>query len=317
MKIAVIFTGGTIGSTIKGGYANVDEEAKFALLQPFLSDPEVEFVPFSPYFVLSENLSAHHINLLQNQIEACLEKDFDGIVVTHGTDTLQYAAVAAELAFSTAPIPIVFVSASFPLEDPKTNGFVGFKAALELIKTKKAAGVFVSFRNRGENFTMLHIPSRLLQYREGDPDLFSLDSSPFASYENSLLIHRKLPPAKRALGMVRYVSDSGILCVESRPGNGFFYPLDGVRTILFSPYHSGTLPTENPEFVSFCLRAKKENIPMFVTGSTSAVPYASTALYEKLGILPLAEPFISSYMKIWAAISCGERPDAFIKENAE
>jgi L-asparaginase len=297
MKIAVIFTGGTIGSTVKDGVANVDENAKYSLLCPFSTDPDIEFLISSPYSVLSENLSASEINLLQEEIEIFLEKGCDGIIVTHGTDTLQYAAVAAELSFCDAPIPIVFVSANFPLENPKTNGFSNFKAALEWIKAKKAGGVFVSFCNEGEKSTKIHIPTSLLRYREGDSNLFSLPSS----------------APKKKIGKVEYLPDSGILCIEARPGDGFFYSLEGVKAILFSPYHSSTLPTSRAAFCDFCHRAKKEGIALFVASFFNEVLYESTIPYAELGICPLPEPYISAYMKIWAAHSLGKPAGEFFQ----
>ncbi len=318
MKILVIFTGGTIGSRVKEGWADVDPSMGFSLLKPFQSDPEIEFSSSTPFFVLSENLSANQINLLQNEIEENLEKGFDGIIVTHGTDTLQYSASAMEFAFSDAKIPIVFVSANFPLEDPKTNGFDNFKAALELIKTKKASGVFVSYRNQNEKRVKLYFPSRILQYRELDSDLFGIDPEPFAVFEDGIEFCKSSFSPEAPIGKVEYVFDPKILSIESHPANGYSDSLSGIKAILLKPYHSGTLPTASPAFCDFCLKAKEKKIPVFACNISYEVSYKSTELYEKLGIRPIPKiTYVSIYMKIWAAISCGERPDAFIKENAE
>lgn len=306
MKVAVIFTGGTIGSAVKNGVADVNPSAKQRLLRPFLSDPELEFFSFFPYSILSENLSAFELNLLQKEIQSCLEKEFDGILVTHGTDTLHYAAAAADLAFGDAPVPIVFVSADLPLENPRSNGFANLKAALEWIKAKKAGGVFVSFRNAGEKITNLHLPSRLLQYQEGKGDLSVIDRVPFATYEKECSVLLASPREQKSIGVVEYCPDSGILCISSRPGDDFCYSLDGVKAVLFSPYHSGTLPTANPAFRAFCLKAKKAGIPAFLAPFSPEVVYQSTAPYQELGIKPLRSPFSYTYMKIWAAVSSGE-----------
>ena len=109
MKILVIFTGGTIGTSIKNGWADIDNNAKYVLLDSYNNKHKIEFVTASPYSTLSENLSAKHLNLLQKEIGDNLTKDFDGIIVTHGTDTLQYTATAIEYAFNGCEIPIVFV----------------------------------------------------------------------------------------------------------------------------------------------------------------------------------------------------------------
>ena len=99
MKILVIFTGGTIGTSIKNGWADIDANTKYMLLNGYNNKDNIEFVTASPYSTLSENLSAKHLNLLQKEIADNIIKDFDGIIVTHGTDTLQYSATAIEYAY--------------------------------------------------------------------------------------------------------------------------------------------------------------------------------------------------------------------------
>jgi len=56
MKILVIFTGGTIGTSIKNGWADIDNNAKYVLLDSYNNKHKIEFVTASPYSTLSENL---------------------------------------------------------------------------------------------------------------------------------------------------------------------------------------------------------------------------------------------------------------------
>ena len=91
MRIAVIFTGGTIGSCIKDDFIGIDNKMQYVLLKNHEHDNEITFETYSPYSILSENLSANEINLLQEEISKRLSEGFDGIIVTHGTDTLQYS----------------------------------------------------------------------------------------------------------------------------------------------------------------------------------------------------------------------------------
>ena len=315
MKILVIFTGGTIGSSVKEGWADVDHSMRYTLLKPFQNNSEIEFVTSAPFSVLSENLSATELNLLQNEIECGLAGDFDGIIVTHGTDTLQYTAVAAELAFAGADIPVVFVSADYPLEDPKTNGYANFEAAVELIRSKKAKGFLVSYKNTNKNNTDIHIASRLLHHCELDADLHSIDGAPFASYyDGKITVNSVERCSVNPLGKVNYVSEPGILYIESYPGNSYSYSLDGVNAVLLKPYHSGTLNTANRAFCDFCKRLKEKEIPVLIAGNSTGVSYKSTELYRELGVVPVPYgTYISIYMKIWAAISLGESVTEFFK----
>ena len=313
MKILVIFTGGTIGSSIKKGWADIDNDTQYLLLSKY-NDNDVEFVTSSPFSVLSENLSAKHLNLLQKEIKDNLAKDFDGIIVTHGTDTLQYSATAIEYAFNGCELPIVFVSADYPLEDENTNGFVNFEAAVEFIKSKFAKGVFASYKNNNEDNVNIHIASRILQHGEYDSNLYSIDNVPFATYSDKIVLNNIQLHNTDNIGVVDYIENPCILSVESYPGNNYAYCLDNVNAVILKPYHSGTLDTANSCLKGFCNRAKEKNIPVFLTGIYDGVSYKSTEIYSELGvkIVPFST-YISAYMKIWAGISLSKNIEDFIK----
>lgn len=317
MKILVIFTGGTIGTSIKNGYAGIDSSTKYVLLNNYeYNKDELEFATSSPYSVLSENMSAVQLNLLQAEIAKNLTKDFDGIIVTHGTDTLQYTASAIEYAFNGCSLPIVFVSADYPLEDAKSNGHANFKAAVEFIKSKVQNGVFVSYKNNDQNVTNIHIASRILQHREYDANIYSIDGTPFAVYDGKISVNKaKLFPHPNNIGIVNYIDNPCILSVESSPGNNYSYCLDNVNAVILKPYHSGTLDTTNNRFQDFCKYALKKNVPVFVTNTNPAVCYESTRIYNELGIKTLPfSTYISAYMKIWVAVSLKHNVEDFMKK---
>ena len=303
MKILVIFTGGTIGTTIKNGWANVDDAAKYTLLDNYKNKNHIEFVTSPPYSILSENLSAKELNLLQKEINDNLSKDFDGIIITHGTDTLQYSAAAVEYAFDDCGLPIILVSADYPLHNPKSNGYANFEGAVEFIKSKSAKGVFVSYKNDNECVTNIHIASHILQHSEQNANIYSIDK-PFAVYDGKITLNNVDISCKSSLGIVNYVEKPHILVVESNPANDYSYCLDNVNAIILKPYHSGTLNTSNNYFKDFCNRAKEKSIPVFVMGTSVETDYESKQKYDELNIkvLPLGT-YISAYMKIWAGIS--------------
>jgi len=183
MKVLVIFTGGTIGSTLKNGYIGTDDGAKFALLEPFCAEKDTQFETTCPYTILSENLCAKELNILQSSVGEGLKKDCDGIIVTHGTDTLQYSAAALSLAFGDCKKPVILVSSAYPLDDERANGYENFRAALEFIRRKISGGVFVSYKNEDDAKTAIHGGSKLLLHAEGQADLESIDKSPFALFD--------------------------------------------------------------------------------------------------------------------------------------
>ena len=61
-------------------------------------------------------------------------------------------------------------------------------------------------------------------------------------------------------------------------------PLDDIDAVLFEGYHSGTLPTDDADFIAFCMQAREKNIPLYLTGAREGFDYASKQAFDKLGI---------------------------------
>ncbi len=316
MKISIIFTGGTIGSCVKGDFIGVDDKMKYVLLKNYENDNEIIFETSSPYSILSENLSANELNILQMEIKEKLAENYDGIIVTHGSDTLQCSSTAIEYAFGDCSIPIIFVSADYPLEDERSNGYPNFQCAVEFIKNKIGKGVFVSYKNDNENITNIHIPSRILGHNELNANVYSIDKIPFAQYNGQFTINKiKLSENKHTLGFVDYSAESQILVIPNVPGQSYSYGLENTKAILFKPYHCATLNTANERFINFCKKATDNQIPMFVLGANSEAGYESTRIYKDLNINPLPHgTFISAYMKMWIATSMGYDIKEFMKK---
>ena len=55
-----------------------------------------------------------------------MKNAYDGVIITHGTDTLQYTAAFTGYIMAGAQIPIVLVSANYVLEDVRSNGVDNF-----------------------------------------------------------------------------------------------------------------------------------------------------------------------------------------------
>ncbi len=144
MNITVIFTGGTIGSSVQQNFVSTDAQMPYRLLAMYEAEQKKKgaaiphFQTESPYTTLSEYMDGSHLNLLI----ACIQKilagsytdDIDGIIVTHGTDTLPFTAAALGMRFAFARIPIILVSSNYILDDPRANGLTNFTAAVDYIR---------------------------------------------------------------------------------------------------------------------------------------------------------------------------------------
>ena len=308
MNILVIFTGGTIGSASGKKWISLDDSTNYTLIENYKKegDSGVNFSVLSPYSILSENLSGEELTTLCKVVKENVKKDFDGIIVTHGTDTIQYTAAALSFVVNAKDIPIVLVSANYPLEDERTNGNANFKCAVDFIKSKKANGVFVSYQNALDKDVEIHHGLSVVGHAEAMDDIFSLGGNCFACVNKAGEVTVKgEKPLRFSNGLdVKFVSSPKTLMINSFPGDEFNYSLEGVKAVLIKPYHSGTLNTESKEFLSFCERARDKGVPVFLCNVTGGKAYSSSKIYKDLSLTVL--PFSSIpaiYVKIWIAVS--------------
>ncbi len=309
MKIAVVFTGGTIGSKLTDGIIDANKDAPYALLSYL--DKDIEAKVYSPFTALSEYFTGEHINELVSCVESILKEDFDGVIITHGTDTLQFSACALGYIFSNSKIPIILVSSQYVLDNPLNNGKQNFLDAVEFIKNKCGAGVFVTYRNN-DNRRYVHRGVRLLASTAYTDDVKSVLEGYYGEFTDDGFILKdsniSFDPFPKAT--LKKYCDS-ILCVESRVGlNQAFIP-EGTKAIILSSFHTGAVNTQNE---ALFLQAKNKNIPVFVTGS-GEVAYESATAFSRLGItaFPKMSP-LCAYVKLWLILD-GNLPFDLIYKN--
>ena len=302
MKVLIIFTGGTIGSMANDGFIAPNEQSRHCLLENYYSKhgTGVEFETMTPYWSLSETLNAEKLNILTSTVAQHVG-GYDGIIVTHGTDTLQYAAAALSLTVE-CHVPVVVVSSNYPLDNPKANGNDNFYAAVEFIKSG-TEGVFVAYRN-DDGKQLFHRTDRVLRHAEMSHEVQSA-GSPFALLKDGKIeVLDQSEPQKPKFCGVKLKSDVCVLNIVAHPNDRFKYSLDEVGAVLFQPYHSGTLDTENPEIRRFCFDAASRKIPVFACDIMSGDQYETSREFAELGVVPLInEPSPFSYMKLWYSLS--------------
>jgi L-asparaginase/Glu-tRNA(Gln) amidotransferase subunit D len=301
-NILVVFTGGTIGSIATDGTINTEGTTSFTLLQLFQQHYEnhrkIHFDTLQPLQILSENLAPRAWKTIIVAIEAARPDRYDGIIITHGTDTLAYTACALSFYFNAAKIPMLLVSSDYPLDNPKANGLENFICAVEFIlqtcpelgQRVKRAGVFVPYRNQ-QKMTQLHKGTHLTCSLQLSGDFFSVHGKSYMQFENrqfSLLN----PPAQQTQNQntpLKADFSDRILMIKPYPGLDYTrFNLENVDAVLHDLYHSGTACAslqwgENHSLVEFIKRCKKQGITVYLAPAIqSADAYQSTqALIEQ------------------------------------
>lgn len=310
MKIVVVFTGGTIGSTVQDGYIGIHQSTKKEILTKYINSykTKCEFHAIEPFAILSEQSDGTTIQRLCNTVKEELRKGYDGIIITHGTDTLQYSAAALSYVVGSDSIPICLVSSNYPLEDNRANGLLNLHGAVSFIENKGGRGVFVSYANTKGNIE-IHRASRLLASHAYSDSVFSVNNMRYGIVEEMTTFtknpeYRELedeiePFEIKELG--RYSKEMMVIT----PMAGVCLPsiCEETRYILMNTYHSGTIPTDSKEYNSIFQEAKERKVTIYLTGITKDITYESTKEFEQYGLLPIYNLApISAYMKMWLGI---------------
>lgn len=294
-NILVVFTGGTIGSTATDGTINTSDTASFKLIrlfeQHYENHRQIRFDTIQPIQILSENLAPSAWKTIIEAIEAARPEQYDGVIVTHGTDTLAYTACALSFYFNALEIPMLLVSSDYPLDHPKANGLENFICAVEFILQKIGTGVFVPYRNQQQS-THLHRGTHLACSLQLGGDFFSVQGKSYMQFENRRFSLLKPPAQQTPVKSVSLKADFSerILMIKPYPGLDYdSFNLDHVDAVLHDLYHSGTACAslqwgENHSLVEFIKRCEKQGVAVYLAPAIkSADAYRSTQILMAQG----------------------------------
>ena len=143
-RIAVLTTGGTIACTTDSDGALVPTISGPELVRTVAARfPEgaIEFEVRELGELDSSNLTFADVDgILAAIAEALSDDTIDGVVVTHGTDTMEETAMAAD-AFHGDSRPVVFTGAQLPFDHPETDGPGNLFEAITIATDPSAQGI--------------------------------------------------------------------------------------------------------------------------------------------------------------------------------
>ena len=310
MRVKVIFTGGTIGSSSSEGVISTDTAAAGKLLiENFLkkSDSQnrdkVEFSVEEPYTCLSEDLTTDTWNKLIEALRRVPFNQYDGIVITHGTDTMAYTANLLSILLAGIRIPVVLVGSNHVLTDERANGNRNFSDAIDLIASRSYPGVYVIFSGR------VYLGSRIMQCRSFTDSYESVSGVDFARMKQGKvtpIAHSQNPSEEQVLSMAGALSPllykvpaltNSVLLV--RPYVGLDYrdiqPGAHIKAVLHELYHSATAcvgqngPFSDSSILSLSRACKENGRLLFIAPFKEALlaeedQYSTTSEMVKDGV---------------------------------
>ncbi len=147
--IALLHTGGTIASKVDyetGGVTNKITPNELLAMYPELS----AIAQIQPVFLSqmsSDDMRFAHYNQLITAVKQAVANGAQGVIITHGTDTMHYSAAALHYGLLGVPIPVVLTGSQRSADRGSSDAATNLLGAAKFITQAGLPGVFIAMHD--------------------------------------------------------------------------------------------------------------------------------------------------------------------------
>ncbi|EMA46791.1 Glu-tRNA(Gln) amidotransferase subunit GatD [Halococcus saccharolyticus] len=171
--VALISTGGTIASTVD--YRTGAVTAQFDAEDVLRAVPDLagraNYRGRVVANILSENMTPGVWQDLAHAVHEEIENGADGVVVMHGTDTMQFSASALAFMLDT-PVPVVFTGSQRSADRPSSDNVMNAVCAVEAAKSDCAEVLVCMHASESDDRCALHRGTRVRKNHTSRRDAF-------------------------------------------------------------------------------------------------------------------------------------------------
>jgi glutamyl-tRNA(Gln) amidotransferase subunit D len=276
-KVAIVSTGGTIASRVDyrtGAVQPALTAADLASVVPELSSiAQIDaHILFSEY---SENIGPTHWKGMAEEVAKRILDGADGVVISHGTDTLHYTGAALSFALADLSVPVLLVGAQRSSDRPSSDAASNLTGAVALAARANMAIVCIAMhKDLSDHIIIAHRGTRVRKCHTSRRDAFkSINSNPIASYDlktGQLDLTDGVPRRDRSRKpVVKSHFDSHAYLIKFYPG---FNPLiidsaisHGARGMVLEGVGLGHV---SKQLFDPLKKAARQEIPVFMTSQT-------------------------------------------------
>jgi len=256
-KIAILHTGGTIASQVD--YETGGVTPKFTPQDLLNKFPELkEIANFDSWLMAnmwSEDMRFEHYRIMADEVRKCLEKGYDGVIITHGTDTLTYTAAALAFELEDVPIPIIIVGSQRSSDRGSTDAAMNLICAAEFIAKSDFSGVAICMHENMADDTCLILPAcKTRKMHSSRRDAFkAINDRPIArvDYKTKKIEflkkdYQKRDPKGRLILKDKFEEKTGLLKAHPNMVPEEFEFFRGYKGLVIEAYALGQLPIDAP-----------------------------------------------------------------------
>ena len=145
MRIALLATGGTIACRHTPDGLSPALKAE-ELAESFSNRHDVTLLPMDVFSMDSSNIQPEEWTILARAADKALQ-ECDGVVITHGTDTMGYTAAALSYMLLGQTKPVILTGSQLPLGAPLSDAEINLSCAIEAA-CMGVAGTYVCFNRK-------------------------------------------------------------------------------------------------------------------------------------------------------------------------
>jgi glutamyl-tRNA(Gln) amidotransferase subunit D len=182
--ITILHTGGTIASKVD--YKTGGVIARFEPEELIEMFPEIKKIAnINSRLVTnmwSQDMRFSHYNILAKEIEKEIKKGVDGIIITHGTDTLHYSSAALAFILENLPIPVLLVGAQRSSDRGSSDAGVNLINAVYFIVNSNFCEVAICMHeNMSDDYCNILPATKTRKLHTSRRDAFkAINAKPFA-----------------------------------------------------------------------------------------------------------------------------------------
>jgi len=236
-RISILSTGGTIASKID--YRTGAVTSQFSAEDILSAIPELEGLADYNcrmiYNILSENMRPSYWVELARAVYEEIRNGADGIIITHGTDTMMYTAAALSFMIET-PVPIVLVGSQRSADRPSSDNAMNAVCAAAVAASDIAEVCVVMHGGTSDDFCYIHRGTKVRKMHTSRRDAFqSINTKPigrvdypsrevktFSGYsrrgEKKPALHDKLEPK---CALIKYTTGASGESLLFHSGSGY------------------------------------------------------------------------------------------------
>ncbi len=298
-KIIMLTTGGTIACV----------ESENGLTPGMGADRLTQYLHLNPDLVTlhtlevmakdSTNLVPMDWIRLAQIVAMAVQKGYEGIVISHGTDTMSYTTAALSYMLENIPVPVIFTGAQLPIDAPDSDAPQNLQDAIEACLVA-GPGVYLMFAGT------LMDGSSVKKVHTTDKEAFESINCEAVGYMCDSLLEltdfgRKLFAERQCYASTpmeykpkEYEVNQEVALIKLFPGMNpdiFNYYLQrGVSGVVVEAYGTGGVPSEDTTYMDYFRRFESLGVPVYITtqclkGGTHMEVYEVNRLAKGAGVI--------------------------------